>query len=439
LARDSESGKQLVGYYRMRGSQAEELAVPELRAYLQSVLPTYMVPTAFVSVPSIPLTPNGKVDRRALERLQVSVRSSRAYEAARTPIEQALVQIWAEVLSVPVEKIGIHDDFFELGGHSLLAVQLMAKITRRLQRLLPLSALFTASCVAALAELIDTPSSLSTDPILVPIQPSGSLLPIFAIPGAGGNVLSLQPLSKALGPEQPFYGLQAVGLDGHTPPLSSVEQTARANLAALKSVQPHGPYRLLGHSYGGVIAYEMARMLLEQHEQIDSLTLLDSRAPSVMRGTLPEDELGGLIDACTALTAMQGKALRLDADRLRDIDRDMRYSHLASLLAEQGFDVHEQQLAIFSAVFAAQMHCYQTYTPAALPRPTDVCLFRATREPQQGIAASRDYEWTPLLVSSLKVCDVAAEHYSMLDGKHAAAIAAILRRPQKRLELEGIC
>src|SRR3954453_3509623 len=113
--------------------------------------------------------------------------------------------------------------------------------------------------------------------LVVPIQPLGDAPQIFAIPGAGGNLRSLRPLARALGEEQPLFGLQAVGLDGRTQPPASVEQTARINVEAMKTFAP--PYSLIGHSYGGVVAYEMARILLEQGHEIDSLILLDSLAP----------------------------------------------------------------------------------------------------------------------------------------------------------------
>src|SRR5262249_26497247 len=158
-------------------------------------------------------------------------------------IEESLALIWQQLLHV--ERVGRNDNFFELGGHSLFAVQLMAKINKQFQQLLPLAAMFKAPTIAGLAKLIDGNEAESFN-ILVPIQINGESAPIFGVPGVGGNVLSLQPLSKSLGLEQPFYGLQAVGLDGKTLPLKSVEETAKANIAALRQVQAVGPYALIG-------------------------------------------------------------------------------------------------------------------------------------------------------------------------------------------------
>jgi len=276
-----EGDKQLVAFYRAKETQADQivqLSKEELKAHLLRTLPEYMAPAALVSVAAIPLSANGKVDRRALERIEIVAGTGREYVGPRNQTEKQLVEIWAEVLKLAQEKIGINDGFFDLGGHSLSAVQLMAKIDKHFGQMLPLAIIFTAPNIAALATLLASNASNEKAlcaGILVPIQTNGSALPIFAVPGAGGNVLSLQPLSEALGSDQPFYGLQAAGLDGKTLPLNSIEETAKDNITALKTIQPCGPYSLMGHSYGGVVAFEMARILLEREEKVSSLVLID--------------------------------------------------------------------------------------------------------------------------------------------------------------------
>ncbi|HET8773661.1 MAG TPA: amino acid adenylation domain-containing protein, partial [Thermoanaerobaculia bacterium] len=156
IAQDQGAGKQLVAFYRAKATTADEIVqVPaeELRAQLLRTLPEFMVPAAFVSLAAIPLSPNGKVDRRALSKLDVSVSSSREYVGPRSETEQRLVAIWAEVLGRAPETIGVYDNFFELGGHSLLATQVISKIRGQLETELPLKALFERPTVAELAEL----------------------------------------------------------------------------------------------------------------------------------------------------------------------------------------------------------------------------------------------------------------------------------------------
>ncbi|HEX6158888.1 MAG TPA: amino acid adenylation domain-containing protein, partial [Thermoanaerobaculia bacterium] len=165
LAREDNAGdKRLVAYYTATVEQGIE--AEELRTHLSARLPEYMVPAAFVVLPAIPLTPNGKVDRRALAKIDVTLTSGREYEAPRNEIERQLAEIWAQVLKLAPEKIGINDSFFELGGHSLLATQLIAKIRIRMNLTVPLKALFERTTIAQFAELIPTAAKSEVPPIL---------------------------------------------------------------------------------------------------------------------------------------------------------------------------------------------------------------------------------------------------------------------------------
>ncbi|HEV8485887.1 MAG TPA: non-ribosomal peptide synthetase, partial [Blastocatellia bacterium] len=417
IAEGQDAHRQLIAFYRATDTTADHIVhLPneELRAHLMRTLPDYMVPAAFVSLAAMPLNPNGKVDRRALARMDVTLASGQAYVAPRTATEQQLVAIWAEILSLSPEKIGINDSFFELGGHSLLAVQLMAKTNRHFQQVLPLAILFTAPNIAALAKLISSEEAPSFD-ILVPIQTNGNAPPVFAIPGAGGNVLSLRPLGKALGTNQPFYGLQAVGLDGKTLPLNSVEQTAKTNIAALKTLQPLGPYSLVGHSYGGVVAYEMARILLEQGEQVLSVILLDSMAPSVVQGTTANDEATVLLKACTTIANLYGADVNLDLERLRQSSSDENLQYIANLLNERGLEIDGEQFAAFYSVYRANLLCYRSYEPSMLSHKIDVSLYRATHGNHDELATPPDYGWNQLLPSPIRIYDVDADHFSILE------------------------
>jgi len=376
-----------------------------------------MVPALFVSLAAIPLNPNGKVDRRALARMEVATGTGRKYVAPRNNTEKQLVKIWADVLRLAPEKIGTNDNFFALGGHSMSAVQLMAKINSRFGQLLPLSAIFISPNIATLAKVILTKDATSFA-ILVPIQTNGDAPPIFGIPGAGGNVLSLQPLSTALGGKQPFYGLQAVGLDGKTPPFDSVEQTAQANIGALKTLQPTGPYSLIGHSYGGVVAYEMARILLEQNDEVSSLILLDSIAPWVMQERAASDETAELFDACTTLANLYGADLEIDIDRLRRSSNEENIRYIVGLLNDRGLEISNEHFAAFHSVYRANLLCYRSYKPSMLSQEIDVSLYRAAQGHQDGLTLLRDYGWNRLLQGPIRIYDVEAHHFSILEKVH---------------------
>jgi thioesterase domain-containing protein/acyl carrier protein len=382
-----------------------------LREHLLQQLPEYMIPTTFVELTAIPLSANGKVDRQALARLEVKIGSAQEYVAPRNHGEKQLVEIWAEVLKVAPEKIGVNDNFFELGGHSLLAVQLMAKINNHFGQLLPLGVIFAAPNISALAQLISNREASSSD-ILVPIQTQGNALPIFGVPGVGGNVLSLQPLIRALGTDQPFYGLQAVGLDGNTLPFNRVEETARANIDALKTVQRAGPYKLLGHSYGGVVAYEMARMLLAKSEEISGLILLDSVAPSHMQLPAAKDEVTELLEACATAASLYDIKVEIDINRIKELSTEAALKYIAGLLQESGVEVNDAQLSAFYRVYRANLTCYRNYKPSMLPRNIDVALYVATQA--NGAATPLHRGWNELLHSPVQIYTVDADHFSIL-------------------------
>jgi thioesterase domain-containing protein/acyl carrier protein len=373
-----------------------------------------MVPAAFISLADIPLNSNGKVDRGALGRIDASIASGREYVAPRNPAETQLVQIWAEVLKLATGKIGVNDSFFELGGHSLSTVQLLAKINKRFGQVLPLAIVFTAPTIAELAEVIVNCKIMAQD-ILVPIQRAGHERPVFGIPGAGGNVLSLRPLSRMLGATQPFYGLQAVGLDGKTSPPESVEETAKLNIAALKTVQPEGPYSLIGHSYGGAVAFEMAHILLGQGEEVSSLILIDSMVPSIVQGVEIRDEAAELFDMCKVMASLYGMELDIDLSKMRQSSGAENIEYVISALSHIDIEVNAGQLAAFLKVYRTNLSCYRTYKPSKLPRAVDVSLHRATQRLQGGPGLPSDYGWNQFLQHPIRIHDVDAGHFSILE------------------------
>jgi acyl carrier protein len=199
-----------------------------------------MIPSAFITLENLPLTPNGKIDRRALSQLSVShyQLSEKTFVAPRTADEELLAGLWASVLGV--ERVGIHDNFFELGGHSLLAINLMARIEQQFGNKLPLSTFVDSPTNEKLATIVNQ----STEKMwssLVAIQKNGSKRPFFCVPGIGGNVTYFYELAQELGKEQPFYGLQAVGLDGKSKPYTNIEDMATHYLKEMQTVQPQGP------------------------------------------------------------------------------------------------------------------------------------------------------------------------------------------------------
>ena len=216
-----------------------------------------------------------KVSRQAplVHPSEPSIKEAEPRRAAN-PTERKLQAIWESLLGT--SPIGLNQNYFELGGTSILAVRLFAQIAKEFQRKLPLSILFEAQTIAQLAEVLQTDGASTDWSPLVTIQPNGSRPPFFCIHGGGGNVLIYRELSRHLGADQPFYGLQAQGLDGERPCLTTIEEMASLYVKEILRVQPQGPYYLGGYCMGGTVAYEMAQQLKAQGDEVALLALFDT-------------------------------------------------------------------------------------------------------------------------------------------------------------------
>jgi amino acid adenylation domain-containing protein len=278
VAREDHLGDtRLVAYFVPSG-----MAVPdrgELRALLKKNLPDYMVPADYVELNSIPVTPNGKVDRSALRAPEPSASLDDAgYLPPQDAYEGLICEAWADVLGL--KRVGIRDNFFDLGGHSLLAVQLMLRLQEIIPgEPLPLRAVLEAPTVEKFAVWLRNHKANERQ-FLVRMRPGSSdRPPFFSVHGAGVYVLDMRALAMALPADLPFYCFEDKGLDGSAP-FESIEETARCYIDEIRQVQPHGPYYLGGSCYGGIVAFEMARMFEELGETVAALVLIDTLNPA---------------------------------------------------------------------------------------------------------------------------------------------------------------
>jgi nonribosomal peptide synthetase DhbF len=262
--------QQLVAYAVPVGRNISSAA---LREYLRGCLPDYMVPKAIVQMDELPLTANGKLDRRALpapEAMPVHAR-----RAPRTPQEEILCGLFAEILGVA--RVSIDDNFFDLGGHSLLAIRLISRIRASMDAEISIRSLFEAPTVEQLAKrLIRGRPALSDFEVLLPIRPSGSKLPLFCIHDAGGFSWPYSKLIRHIPADHPIYGLQARNLTQRALRPRTIDEMAEDYVGLIRRVQPHGPYNLLGWSFGGLVAHAVATRLQSAGEEVALLALLDS-------------------------------------------------------------------------------------------------------------------------------------------------------------------
>ncbi|MCA9152323.1 MAG: amino acid adenylation domain-containing protein, partial [Planctomycetales bacterium] len=258
VVHDSAEGeKRLVAYVVLRHSVATNQQ--ELRAWLRVRLPGYMIPSAFVTLDRLPLNSSGKLDRRALPKPDFRrIDCESQYVAPRSPTEVQLVQVWQRLLGV--EPIGVADNFFDLGGHSLLAARMQLEIARSLHRTVPLATLLQSPTVAKLAQAIDREDCVPACQSLAIIQSGAARRPLFCIHVLGRGLKFFRPLVAHLDPSLPVYGLSTQFLVGDVPE-HRVEPLADFYVREIRSIQPEGPYSLVGLSFGGLVALEVARRL----------------------------------------------------------------------------------------------------------------------------------------------------------------------------------
>jgi len=249
---------------------------PRLREDLGRLLPDHMLPTAVVLVDALPVLGDGKIDRRTLTAHADAVEAP--YTPPRNPIEETLVEIWQRALGIA--GLGVDDDFFlALGGDSLAAVQILAEVEDVFGRALALDVFHDATTVAGMAAcLVDAGWRTPDDGRLV-VHAAGARPPLFGICGAFGHALRLMLVGHALDEQQPFYGLQPPGMDWERAGCRTIEAMAAHYRAEIRRIQPRGPYRLLGTSFGGVMAFEIALQLQREGEEVALLAMVDTTPP----------------------------------------------------------------------------------------------------------------------------------------------------------------
>jgi amino acid adenylation domain-containing protein len=301
----------------------------ELRAHAQRTLPEYMVPSAFVRIEALPLTPTGKLDAKALP--------APAYPAADpvldTPqdyVEVQLIHIWEQLLGVPL--IGPTQDFFELGGNSLLALHLFAQIKRKLQCTLPLGILVTGATVRQMAAAIrqQRASAASPGPI-VPLQPEGDRPPLFCVHPAGRGVSVYVHLVRHLGPRQPVFGV--LDLDENL--ARPVSRIAAEHISAIRARQPDGPYYLLGWSFGGTVVYEMAVQLARQHQEVAFVGVVDTIEIGLSRALPKRDAAWRVAVLAKEIAEKMGRPFSLRREELHALDLHAQCRYAADALHAQ--------------------------------------------------------------------------------------------------------
>ena len=276
LSDEASSCKRIIAYYTVTSAGTTK---ENLKMAVEEKLPKHMMPAVFYEIARFPKSPNGKIDIKTLPKVDATRENEeKKLVAPRNTIEKCLKEIWNETLHI--EQISIHDNFFDLGGHSLLAVQMITQIEKRLGVNMPVSALMKSPTIARLGMLISrNQSNPESQDTIVSIKEEGSQPPMFFLHTPSGHVLSYYKLAAGLPADYPVYGLQIDGLGSNGKPYYSLKDMARYYAGEIRKFKPYGPYYLGGYCFGGLVAYEVARELKSQGQEVDMVFLIGSRFP----------------------------------------------------------------------------------------------------------------------------------------------------------------
>jgi amino acid adenylation domain-containing protein len=343
-----------------------------LHAGASASLPGHMVPSAFVVLERLPLTVHGKLDRAALPAPGITAARSRA-DQPRDYLEVRLIQLWEQVLGV--EGIGATQSFFSVGGNSLLALRLFTRVNRVLECDLPLSTLLSGATVRQMAAAIEAqrraPAALAS---IVALQPEGSLPPVFMVHASDRTVMGYVNLVRHLGMDQPAFGIRDVGDDAARP----LARIAADHVAAMRAVQPHGPYHLLGWSFGGLVVFEMALQLQRAGERAAFVGFMDTMAPELYRAWPWDSEADLVINLAGDIAARARRPFTLRAEDLEglDVDEQVRRA-MAELEAEDALPERFDADALMEQcrLVRDRDRSFADYAPARLHGT--VTLFRA--------------------------------------------------------------
>ncbi|HKH49381.1 MAG TPA: amino acid adenylation domain-containing protein, partial [Thermoanaerobaculia bacterium] len=427
VSRESSPGeRRLVAYLVL--DPAAPATMTGLRDGLRERLPAYMVPSVFVPMEKLPLNPNGKVDRRALpdpEDVLPALERLRRKVPPRDNLELRLVRIWEEVLGT--SPVGVTDDFFDLGGYSLLGATLLARVESDFGRTLPLAALFQGPTVEELAHLLRVGGGAGDEPVLLRLQAgSEARPPLFLLHPAGGRALEYVELARALGPSWPVWGLQDVEPPDAPRTLTGMAETY---LRHVRAVRPTGPYLLAGWSFGGRLAFEMARQLAAAGEKAAFVGMIDTGPVEPVDRQVTDADL--LAEQLAGELPLDPAELRQSADPVAMVVA--RAQQAGVLPPDYPLEDARRQLQLFKA------HLEIAHTDRPGPYPGRVTFFAAEEQPDlpPEVPDEPGHGWAAL-AGKLEIIPVPGNHVTLIrDARNLEVLAVRLRDAMERA-LEGV-
>jgi amino acid adenylation domain-containing protein len=413
---DAPGDKRLVAY--VVGDAEQPVSPADLRRHMRRRLPEYMTPSAFVALESLPLTPSGKVDRRALPTPERAESPAGGYAPPRDASELDLVKVFEMALNVI--PVGIKDNFFELGGHSLLALRVCNLIERNLGKRLPVATIFQNASVEQLAAVLRRDVNSAPRSSLVKIKSQGNRRPLFFVHAVGGGVFNYVELANRLSQDRPFYAFQSRGLYDGLAPHTSIRDMATDYLAELREAQPQGPYLLGGWSMGGVVAFEMAHQLEKVGEQVELLTMVDSFNPSAGSWSETIDDEALLRDFAFDL-GLPPDHLNILINTLSGAGTEAQLAHLLELVIRVKAlpaDIEMIDIQRFFNVHKLNSRALQNYIPMAISAP--ILLLKASEGPKDQDPTEG---WGKLAAAGIDLRESPGDHYSIMRAPGVRVLA----------------
>ena len=421
VVRENKLGETLAAY--IVPSKINPPTEEMLRNYLEQKLPSYMIPRTFIMVDSFPLTTSGKVDRRALSELNVG-KLTEATIAPRDRLESEIIEMLQEILGI--ESISIEDNFIELGGNSLLAARLVTEIEQRYEQKIPVSMMFQASTPEALANIIrqKEPISDADSKCLVPIKQGNSKPILFAIHNLGYGLEFYRPMAKYLDADISIYGLSSSFSDEPDKPhIRDIANLASYYADNVQKVQPQGPYYLMGVSFGGVVAYEIAQHLVSQGHEVRFLGLLDSHCPNKDSAHQNPRLKNRLYSHANKIRTIGARYI-LDRTkwRIKATKDYIRYGlYKMDWVRENFVDKTSRSFALSEYIQQTKEHQKVNKGYVMQPYPGSIVLFRATEDRDLKL------EWQKFAQGGLNIIDVPGNHLGMLQEPNVQVLAEKIR------------
>jgi amino acid adenylation domain-containing protein len=394
----------------------------ELRLFIRKRLPDYMLPSVYVYLDSLPVTPTGKVNRLGLPKLEEVYHLETDYVAPCDDTEKRLVAVWEDLFQL--HPIGVCNDFFSLGGHSLLAATLITKIEENFGKRLEIAVLSAAPTIRDLAKHLKAPStSLPYSPVVCIKE--GTCRPLFCVHGVGGHIYPFIYLADHLDPDQPLYSFQCRQLGDDELVTYTLESIATNYIEAICRIQPEGPYQLGGFSFGGFVAYEMARQLSQQGKTIALLAIFDTQArvaPGYFKALHGSDVLQYKTKALyQKITFHAGKISKLPPREMVTYIRQRIDRHDKQNIREVMMgDVEDEQVPDYMmGIIQANIQAMQGYVPKTYPGK--VTLFRSI-DHGKGVY----YGWSELAKGGVEIFDVPGDHRGILQEPNVHVLASQL-------------